>query len=145
MEDWCLRFMASAEHWPPPEWTRRVERERWCGRCPRAQGGVGPAHHSLRPQHKGIALTRFSRKRGDFPCRPRFNTHLSGSATCSALQRQQGTPDQRGKPHVPPFTATRAAQLALGWTALATIGSCFVVLYARAFAIIGDSAPPKLR
>ena len=89
-------------------------------------------------------------------CRPRFNTHLSGSAMCSAdgstyyigqssprtmqwpiaalrghlrlhlnglLQRQQGTPDQRGKPHVPPFTATRAAQLALGWTALATIAA----------------------
>jgi hypothetical protein len=28
---------------------------------------------------------------------------------------------------------------------LATIGSCFVVLYAWAFAIIGDSASPKLR
>jgi hypothetical protein len=44
--------------------------------------------------------------------------HLNG-----LLQRQQETPDQRGKPHVPPFTATRAAQLALGWTALATIAA----------------------
>jgi hypothetical protein len=51
--------------------------------------------------------------------RGHLRLHLNG-----LLQRQQGTPDQRGKPHVPPFTATRAAQLALGWTAaLATIAA----------------------
>ena len=50
--------------------------------------------------------------------RGHLRLHLNG-----LLQRQQRTPDQRGKPHVPPFTATRAAQLALGWTALATIAA----------------------
>ena len=30
-----------------------------------------------------------------------------------------------------------SAQLALGWAALATIGCCFVVLYAMTFVIIG--------
>jgi hypothetical protein len=33
-----------------------------------------------------------------------------------------------------------AEGLALGWAALATIGCCFIVLYARAFVIIGGQA-----